>query len=330
MVATQSLWSPGTSSLALAGFAGWQLVPVLPGDGTFISKPAAASRSASSVYLFGRSASEGLLWQNFGVALGDGRTWNWLGWSALRTPAFWLGGVSTVAFGDRALAVAARASSPNCTQAYVRACLPPPAGSSAGPDGIWTDWVQIPGGNLIRDPALAFGDPNLFVVAQGTDEKFYLSSYRTGTPFDPSHWTAWQLIGGGPWASEPGVAARPTGRLFVAALARDGQYYLTSSPDSGASWASWNRVDSGSLRFASGPALVTAPAAAGSLSIFGTGADEQMWTSTSSDDGLTWGPFEAPPDSRLTAAPAAVSPTEGVVYTFGRGTDYEFHMDPYR
>jgi hypothetical protein len=238
--------------------------------------------------------------------------------------------VSATAFGERGLAIVVRAATDYGPQAYVRACIPTAAGSPAGAGGIWTDWVMIGDGNLKRDPSIAFGDPNLFVVAQGTDDQFYLSSYSLGTGFDSSHWTWWQGIEGGPWSSEAAIVARPGGMLFVAAIGGDGRYYLTSSPDSGATWASWDRVESGALRFNSAPALASAPTATGTLSIFGTGVDEQMWASTSNDNGVSWGPFQAPPISRLTAPPAAVSPTEGVVHTFGRGTDYAFYSNPYR
>jgi len=188
----------------------------------------------------------------------------------------------------------------------------------------------IPGGNLKRDPTIVFSDSKLFVVAQGTDDQFYWSSYATDSVFDSAHWTSWQLIEGGPWMSEAGVVAKPGGRLFIAALAADGHYYLTRSSDSAASWAPWTLVESGDHNFNSAPALAAAPTASGSLSIFGTGLDEQLWMSTSSDDGRSWRPFDSTPNSRLVSGPAAVSPIEGFAHLFSRATDQAVWMDPCR
>jgi len=318
-----------TESLTLDHFAGWNQVPGngLPDAQTLMSKPAAASQSSSSAHLFARSASEGL-WQNYGVVADDGDTWIWLGWSRLRTPPAWAGGVSATAFGTHGLALAAKGAAVDGTYVYFRACLPAPGGD-AGEDGVWSDWALVSSRAVKRDPAIAFGAPNLFIVALDTNDQFNFSTNPVGASFDANRWSPFRAIPGGPWASEAGVAARPDGKVFVAALSRDGQYYLTKSLNAGESWSPWKLVDSGLLRFASAPALASAPTAGGSLSIFGTGVDEQMWRSTSTDDGLTWGSFDAPPAARLITAPAAVSPTEGVVHTFGLGTDFTMFMNPY-
>ena len=324
------------TSPLLSSFAGWQPVSNfgLPSDARIVAKPAVASHSASSVYLFAQSNTDsnlnGSLIQNLGIVL-EGSTWAWQGWSSLRTPSAWLGGVSATAFEKQSLALATRATtSADVSQVYVRACITPAAGSVAGAGGIWTNWVLLIGGNLNSDPTIAFSDPYLYVVARGTDDQFWFTRYQAGTTFDAWHWAPWSLVVDGLWTSEAAIATRPGGRLFVAGLGSDSQYYLTESQNGGASWSARRLVDSGSLRFHSAPALATAPTADGSLAIFGTATDSQMWTSTSDDDGRTWGAFQVTPHSNLKSPPVATSPKEGVIHIFALGTDAALWMDAYR
>ena len=322
------------TSLSLEDFGGWAAIPdALPDSETFIFNPAIASRSASSVYVFS-PASSGKIWQNLGVAqLGSSDIWTWRGWTALRAPPGWVGGVAATAFGEQGLALAARGVPSNADAlVYARVCFARNAAASPGAlAGTWSDWVQVKQGNLKRDAAIAFSDPGLFIVASGTNDRVYLSAYDVGAPFDSDDWSDWGVIDNTTtWASSPAIAARPGGTLFVAAKALDAHYYLTKSYDFGGDWSPWVAVDSGGLAFESAPALATAPTSDGALIIVGVGADDQMWISVSRDDGLTWSKFQAPLGASLLGAAAAVSPTEGVIHTFGRGTNNEIYIDPYQ
>lgn len=290
-------------------FGGWTPIP---GLGTFASGPAALTRGSTILDVYARG-TDNSFWQNFAFTT-NGVDWNWLGWQPFGSGFSGKPGATTWGPTRDAVAVAGRATSDHI---FVEAVLPP---------GLFKSWAAVRDDVFVKDPAITYSQPYLFLFALKSNGFLYFSKNDTTTGYDPNNWTAWAFIPNGTLASEP-TAATANGQIFVTARGTDDKFWITSSANQGASWTLFRPIPS-SMTFAFGPALVSSPN--GQLNIFGTALGTgQVWNSTSNDSGGTWTTFLSL-GGPILDGPSAASPDNGTIRIFGRGIDSDIWYNMYQ
>jgi hypothetical protein len=276
--------------------------------------------STSEVDLFARG-SDGAFWTNYGYTLDNWNTTFWVGWTSLGGVFLGMPSAAPWRFAHDGIVLAGRATD---YQIYVRVYNPDPNQPS------WTDWAPVShGGVFSNEPAVTYVDPYIYVFANGTDNGVYWSRNDTSNGFnpDPNAWTVWKgAIPEGVLSSQP-AAGTFRNVIYVVGRGTTNLYHITKSTDMGNTWSHWQTL-SLTNTFSSGPALTIAPN--GDLNVFGTSAvNGHMLASTSPDGGTTWAVFQDA-SGVLNASPAAAQPTQGLIQTFGRGTDNTIYWNRYQ
>lgn len=116
----------------------------------------------------------------------------------------------------------------------------------------WTPWVSL-GGTITSDPAACTIGNYTYVVARGTDTRYYYRRRYLPTGI----WDAWKLVGKAPFgfSGSPGVSCvqiqnKPT--LIVGGIVSDGSLYIAYVNDG--EWGGWGNIRGGN-RVGTGPAI---------------------------------------------------------------------------
>ena len=185
-------------------------------------------------------------------------------------------------------------------------------------------------------------DGRLELFVRGADDAIW---HRAQKAPNDGGWSAWEKLGGGPWAGEPAAVVTGTGRIALAARTRDGHLNVTSqkrpstqgTPLPTDNWAPWTDLGAD---FISNPQLVanayrtntgqTSTRGNGTLlQAFANRSDHHPWTVAQSQPGT-----EANPDGTwdtshpydlglaLTSPPVVAAASDGRLSLFGFNSDH--------
>jgi hypothetical protein len=285
-------------------FTGWAQIP----PGTFNSPPALVSvgSTADTLEAYGRGLDNAI---NYNYYNPSSASWN--GWVSL-------GGVLT--------------SKPAATIVDSQRIVVAKGGDNAiwvnwttGGHSSFVGWSQINGTTFNTAPAVVYMAPYVFVVARKSDNKVYWTRTDVSGGFNNTGWTAWDDIPIGAVTSEPAITAK-SGTVVVAARGTDDAFWIISSTNNGATWASsWKKVGAGT--FSGAPAISYHGS---NVELAGRGTDNFMWVATANPStGATTG-WAQLPFGLFNSSPAIaanIGSSSGKLAVVGKGTDNAYWIN---
>ncbi|HEX5658154.1 MAG TPA: hypothetical protein VFX59_13210 [Polyangiales bacterium] len=284
--------------LAASSFHGWSSI----GSSGLSNDPPAVVTRGTNIDLYARGLDNQLHYNYWSTRTG------WLGWSAL-------GGVFTskpaaTAMGTAGIAVAGRGLD---SRIYINVRLSKTTSTGSPQAGTWD---AIPGLEFNSAPAVAYYGQKLWVFAISTDGQLWVSQNAVTVSsaglitYDKLNWTAWAVIPGQTFNSDPAAVATG-GRLLVVGRPLDRKFWQSTS--TGSTWTSWSQIPSGNTTFTSAPALST-DAPYGQAHVFGREASGGY--RVASNSGSSWSSFSLISSIAGGTAPSVVALGPSDIYLF--------------
>jgi alpha-tubulin suppressor-like RCC1 family protein len=179
--------------------------------------------------------------------------------------------------------------------------------------GTWSSWQALGGATLYGPSIASRGVGKLDAFVLGTDNNIYINRYQNLA------WGGWTSLGapaGITFVSSPDAVSPDANSVSVAARANDNKFYLNTWTAAG--WSGWSMLPGTFSNH--GPGMSSR--GTGLLDVFGSGTDNQSWTTWLS--GGTWNCCAAlgsPQNAPLASAVSAVSWNSSNVELFVRGSN---------